>query len=320
MSARRGLRRRLPRPSEPQTRFLQACLLAPAQRARALAGWVALVDDPVRALADPASGDRHLAVLLQRGLGGERIEAPEPLDTALRAASAHEQLRAEAFADAAADALGLLSEAGVEPGVVGEAGLAFAAYPDLALRHCHRVDLLVDGAAFARALRALEPLGCVEQGNRVAVAHPTGAALSLRTRLYDPSRRAPADLAARGREITVRGRSAWALAPADQLVETCAEASLGGADGLRWLADSAVVVSGGEVDWERVVLHARLARASAATAETLAWLEAALGAAVPLQARRRLARAGREELARRLSAGALRRARRSARRLRPRRG
>jgi hypothetical protein len=256
-----------PGPNPTQTLFVRACVLGDRE---ALAGWTERVgDDSVRALGNEEVADRHLLALLYETC---RDDLPGETASHLRPVVAHEQLRAEGLAEAAADVVGMLRDAGIEPVLCG--GLAIGTfYREPWLRHSDCVDVLVSLAEAAPARWALREL---DSPHRV-LRHPSGARVELRTRLYrEWWRLEPDDLAVSGM-----------LAPADLLVVLCADPG----PGLRPYADAQRIAASGRVDWERVVAHALRSRHARAATHILGWVDAELGGGVPAEALRRLGRA-----------------------------
>jgi hypothetical protein len=255
-----------PGPNPTQTLFVRACVLGDRE---ALAGWTARVGaDPVRALANEEVADRHLLALLYDAF---RDDLPAETASHLRAVVAHEQLRAEGLAEAAADVLGMVREAGIEPVLCG--GLAIGTfYREPWLRHSDCVDLLVSPAEAAPARWALREL----DSPHGVLRHPSGARVELRTRLYREWWRLEPEVPAVG----------GMLAPADLLVALCADPG----PGLRPYVDAQRIATSGLVEWERVVAHAVRSRHARAATHILGWVDAELGG-VPAQSLRRLGRA-----------------------------
>ncbi|HEX4521459.1 MAG TPA: nucleotidyltransferase family protein [Gaiellaceae bacterium] len=274
---------------------MRACLVDGEAGSEALRDWLARVGDPVEGLRSPAGADRHLLPLLHhtRHAAGS---IPDAIRSILRAAVAHEELRAEAMGAAAAEALHRLSAAGVDPLVVGGAVLAWGDYPAPALRHCHNIDLLVTVGELAPARTALAGFEVVGDGSSLRVTHPSGTRIALHTELHRAGRRAPARLETR--ELELSGSRVRALGPSDLVVQLCSNAAAAIDPGLRWLADGAFVCAGGRIDWDRARKHATVARRTAPLSTLLGWLAQNTPIDLAGAPRAALARSRRSEIAR----------------------
>jgi len=292
---------RLHLPTASQTLLLRAALGTSPASDTAFNSWLRTVSDPLAGLVDPVSGDRRLLALLYDSLRSEESALPTTVRSRLRAATAHEELRADVLAQAGEEIVTELDMAGISPTLVGGGAVAYRAYTSPALRHCDSLDLLVAPGQLGAARAALASFSCNVDGGRLLVVHPSGSRVTVLDRLYlDPRRGCPADLGRRAFAVTIGRASVGTLSPADSLVEMCASASFTVAPGISWLADCALLIATDEVDWQQVTEHAACARAARVTNRALEWLAAHLDVTVPRPAQRALRRTGSREVTRRI--------------------
>jgi hypothetical protein len=184
------------------TLLLRACLLGGEATAVAWSGWRGVTPDPSAEIA----GRPELKVLLpllHDGLRAAGVDALE-LATYLRTARVRERHRAQAIAEVAGTVAAALAGADVAATLTGGLALATTAYADPGLRHCHDIDLVVDPADGARALRALasagfqcsDPVAGVTTAPRRAVA-PGGLPVIVHHGTVSAAITAPEELLAR---------------------------------------------------------------------------------------------------------------------------
>jgi Uncharacterised nucleotidyltransferase len=186
--------------------------------------------------------------------------------------------------DRAAPVVAAIQAAGAEPLVVNSFELVLAYYRDLGARSVTALNLLVRPERFDAALRALgDP---VRRGRDWAsFAGAEGDEYVVRCRLVDEfARDVPADLWDAAVTVELGSVTAAALSPTDELLAVC----LTGARArpwrsLVWIADAATIlrVSGGAIDWPRLVEHATRLRATLRLHDALAFLRAELDVPVP---------------------------------------
>lgn len=298
-------------PNATQLEFLRACLLEGEPGRLAFERWLEAVGNPIDALRDPSCADRNLFALLQEARARDTAAAAAPFPSVLRAAQAHEELRANAIGEAAGEVLERLSSAGIEPLVTGGIALAWGTYERPSLRHCGNVDLLVTPELLEPGRAALGDTEPLAGPGPVRLVHPSGTRIALHTQLFGEGRRRTSE--APGRHavgLTVAGRPARAVSGADLLVQLCTAAG-----GLRTVADAYTLCSRGKVDWARVRDRAVLARKAGPLYELLGLLEAELGLVIPEQASVALVRSRQREQARELLVRGPRRARNGLRRV-----
>lgn len=242
-------------------------------------------------LTEDRGGARRLAPLLAVALGRHGAPADPRAATTLRTARFREELRTRAFRDVLASALSLLHAGGLHPLVVRGAAAADTVYPDPALRHTHRIDLLLDGPDLGRAVNRLCAAGWTRTEDPRAgdlyaetLVHGSGVPLRLSARLLDPPYDDPPadELRSRSRIHAVAGVPARVTSPSDALVETCAQASARGPDGLLWACDAWFLLElTPRLDWPAFLASALGARAAVPIAATLEYVARDLGARVP---------------------------------------
>jgi hypothetical protein len=256
-------------------------LLGGAEARRSWEEWHARVRNPRDAFGARGSY-RRLGPLLGAacGSGGLSVEDPKFL-TALRAASAREELRHRALRRITAEVLQELGTSGVEAVVLGGLALAELDYPHAALRHTHDVDLLVrdvgTGADALRAggLRVRRP----RQDGSLVVWHESGVPVSLHSSAFGwPAGEEDGSWErVHTRSLPLGGGSAHALDEADTLVAACMHGIRCGPGSLVWAADAYFTIARG-LDWERISACTPLA---VPLLVTLSYLASALEAPVP---------------------------------------
>jgi Uncharacterised nucleotidyltransferase len=249
-------------PTDAQHHLLRAALLRDGRSvAQSLAAWTAGV-----ALDDVDLGSLRLLPLLytnlrRHGIGYESMPR-------LRGLYRKSWLRNRIVFEHGMRALRSLGQAGIDSILLKGAALAIAAYEDPAQRPMEDIDVLVRREEFARAARRLEDVGwrpVVEIGEAYfAFRHSVGfrngpGELDLHK---SPFRDAFPPEVERGfwaasTQTTLDGEAVRVLAPADQLLQVCAHASLCNASipPIRWAADAwSVLAAAGEgFDWDGLV-------------------------------------------------------------------
>ena len=202
-----------------------------------------------------------LLPLVYRSL--ERAGAADPLLPRLKGIYRSAWVKNNLLLERARTELAALSAAGIDPLLVGGIANALRFYGDLGLRPTLRLELVVDRAAEAEAVRA------------------THAATIVRTAI-GPGLPVPYDeLRAAAGTLDLRGQEARVLAPADELVNAAANSRP-----LRVL-DAALIARNG-VDVDRLTALAQRYRHTIALRETLGTLARLPGAEQSASARRRL--------------------------------
>lgn len=290
-------------PTAEQSIFLRACVLPGPAGRDAWREWLSIVGDPIAAFRD-ASEYRPLAALLYASLRDHEAElgVPREFVTVLRTAVVREEARTRQYAELVASMLAAVEGASVEPLVLPGASLAATVYPNRTLRHCHDLDLLVRPEELRRAVDALRSLGCTQRSHAELV-HPSRLPVLLHTTLLPtPLAQSLADrVRSRAISVTVAGRGACTLAPADALLHVCAHGfSARARRSIQWAVDAHFLVERHpDLDWAVSLETTRAASLTVPFAVTLRFLHDELAAAVPRPVLDGLEAAKRDSAARR---------------------
>jgi Uncharacterised nucleotidyltransferase len=209
--------------------------------------------------------------------------------------------------------LGMLRHAGCDPLLLHGTAMMAAYYPETGLRRIPFLDVAVRPGTEEAALKALLRSGWSRHPDGdgsfpVPLLDVDGRMLSLNAGLPEALQVPGVDgggqeeLWARARTIEVVGVSAQVLEPTDQLLCVCAVGpDLFLTPQAQWLADAAVLVAGGEIDWAALTRRAQERRVTARVRAAMDYLADELGLPVPDAARLpRAAVPRRERLAYRL--------------------
>ena len=205
----------------------------------------------------------------------------EPLLPRLKGIYRHTWSKNQILLDDLRRTLELLSGAGAEPVVVGGAA-RLGYYPELGLRTLSELELLVREHDVEPALRAV---GWRGEGvpQRVLAGRSTldvaagPRPFALHWRLLPEFPGGSDRLETREREDGGR-----ALATTDELLHTClGEARTALRANVQWIADAAVIVRTGEVDWSRLVELAEELRAQLRLRDTLRYVAGVVDAELP---------------------------------------
>lgn len=284
---------RSPLPGTNDALFLRACLPSGEPGREAFERWRHRFEDPIAGLRHDASAWRGLLPLLQVAVRHNGVTSDPELMSVLRAARAHEELRAEAMKSACRDALAALADHGICVTVLGAIALTETVYREWGLRHSHDIDLLVDAASIDEATRILGGNRALP-GDDVRLALPSGVLITLHTCLYPDRYYAVADFHQRRRAIgaEVAQVAATVLDPVDTLLHLCGRSACGGSVSPLWAVDSWHLIDRNlGLDWALLLDRARQGGLVLAASTRLSWLAEALGANVPARVLTELARA-----------------------------
>jgi hypothetical protein len=247
-------------PTEAQTLLLQACLLPGADGRRAWAGWLGRVGDPKRALARETRGTKALLPFVYDALQRTGTPVDRGLLPYLRAAYFREQLRGRTCRRICVDVLSRLAQVDVPAVLLTEAALAAGVYGDWALRHCHQIDLLVDGDDVSRAAEALIATRCApsgsSRGSTVSLKHASDLPVLIHGSLSGELAGAGRHLACwnPGEDLAIDGVQAHVLAPADALLHLCGWISAGHDRLLQGTCDAwHLIARSPDLDWPGLV-------------------------------------------------------------------
>ncbi|HEV2713554.1 MAG TPA: nucleotidyltransferase family protein [Gaiellaceae bacterium] len=273
-------------PSEHQELLLKAALLEPED---AIPAWRA-----ARATLDLdrlEPGSYSLMPLVYRSL--QAAEVDDPLLPRLKGIHRHTWSKNQLVHEDAAVAREALGNAGVAALAVG--GLSrLTFYPKLGLRTMAEFELLCRPDDVDRALRALGsresvPSRVLRGRSTVRVESAGGRSFALHWRLLpefplpgadddeDAAFWAAAEQRAAGRDLQTR-----MLAPADELLHVCASGARTALwANVQWVADAAVILRSGDIDWDRFLRVAAERRAAPRLREALTYIGEVLAVAVP---------------------------------------
>lgn len=200
------------------------------------------------------------------------------------------------LAELTAAALATLSQADIPAVLAGAAALAHTVYPQPALRPLCQPEVIVPLAGADAALRVLRGLGWRAEPAAPHLDSPAyrawvagqrfvngqGQALWLGWHVVPSLPCADLDAAcwAAAADLTLDGRPARTLCPADHLLRACLAAPEAG---LIALADAAWLLRGGAVDWARLTKMAGRFRAGRPVLDVLEALSETVGLAAPPQ-------------------------------------
>jgi hypothetical protein len=302
---RRALRGRL-RPTE-QQRLLLRCGLGDDAAARE--AW-ARVSGPMD-LDSLDEGSHGVLPLVYRAL--VRTESVDGRLPRLKGIYRKAWFANQLLLDTLRQPLGMLHHAGADPLLLHGTALMAAYYPETGLRRIPFLDVAVRPGTEEAALAALLRSGWSRHPDGdgsfpVPLLDADGRLLSLHAGLPEALLVPGLDgggqeaMWARARTIEVAGGPARVLDPTDQLLCVCAVGpDLSLTPQAQWLADAAVLVAGGEIDWPALAGRARDRRVTARVRAAVAYLADELRLPVPGEARLpRAAVPGRERLAYRL--------------------
>jgi hypothetical protein len=260
-------------PSAKQTWLLRACLHKGEAGRRAWQNWQESVGFPSKALSDDRQGFKRLLSLLYWTLQDNDTVINRDLLSHLRTVYVYEELRSRAYRRIVRDVLGTLTAENVPCILLNEAALAGTVYPDWALRHCGRLDLLVEREDLSRATIALVTAGFPPAGTdakpgslAIRLEHDSGLPIVVQSVLFRiPYYAAPlADMWARSHFVEIEGIPSRILAPPDMLLHVCGHASCSPSrDTLNWVCDAWYMIQqSANLDWALFVegaLHSNLA-------------------------------------------------------------
>ena len=250
-------------PHPVQASFLRACLLDGPDTREAWLDWMRAVGDPLAAIRRDELGLKPwLPLLLESARRRGALAGQEGLSV-LRVAHFREELRTKTFRRLCGCVLGTLRDAGVPFVLVGGVALADTVYAAPTLRHCHDIDVLVEGSDIAKASAALAQVGfrpapgvSRARTGEPCFRHDSGLCVELHTDL--PGSRffslSMPDVWECCRVARVCDTRVNVLSPADSLVHVLGKVSAGPCRRKPcWILDVWHMMSGTpSVDWDRL--------------------------------------------------------------------
>jgi hypothetical protein len=278
-------------PTAEQELLLRACLLRDQTGLKNYREWASRVD--VEALD---YGSFRMLPLLYRNLQrlGLETSALDKFKGAYRQTHYQNKL---AFHRVGA-LLDLLARAGIATLVLKGAALIPLYYGEAGVRPMADFDLVVRPEQALATIRLLErsgwerdpglPLtpGFISTQYSWHFSLPAAAELDLHWYIFDQCCYPDADTESWESSVPVEieGFPTRALNPTDQLLHTCVHgAEWNPVPPLRWIADAMTILdrAAGQIDWQRLLRQAQQRRLVPAVRDTLAYLQARLGAPVP---------------------------------------
>jgi hypothetical protein len=243
-------------------------------------------------------GSTRLLPLVYRNLGAGAfdVEVGGRLKGLYRRSWSHNQL----IFKRAAEAIGLLAEAGIETLITKGASLAILSYGEVGVRPMDDVDVLVPIERTAEAIELLsgagwspdhdDPLAWAEVHHSLGFAGAERGNVDLHWfSLWQPA--SDVELWRASVPLELSGAATRAPCPADQLLLTCVHGTpWSPLPPFRWIADAVTVIrsAGERLDWDRLVAEAERRRVTVAAGAALAYLGEEFGAAIPSTALARL--------------------------------
>ena len=265
-------------PDETQRLLLQAALREGEGAAEAYRAW------HQRVVFDEMDGESYrLLPLVARNLKRLRVDDGGRLAGIYRRNFAANVLKLRASAAVVAT----LERAGIATMVLKGGALSVLHYADAGARVMGDVDLLVEPARIRAAYAALagEGFAPVRASDRFDAAHLArihscglrdrgGREIDLHWYASSEARRPGDDdrLWQAAVPLSLDGVATRAPCATDHLYLVCAHAFASGTSHLRWIADAAVLLRGGDIDPLRLVALARARRWVAPLAAALRWL------------------------------------------------
>jgi hypothetical protein len=287
-------------PTEEQTQLLRVCLHSGEPARQAWRAWQEHVGDIASAARE--NGEiKGLLPLIYHSLRRNEIETDKDVLSTLRTAYAHEQLRHTAYREIFQNVLSAFAREGIAAIVLKGAALADAVYDEPALRHCHDIDLLLEGPDLSRVARLLPALGFAPLNHDLGptwqdaqAEHSSGLPLALHRSLFrvSPYNEAFGDVWRRSEAQTIADVSARVLSPADSLLHVCGHAfSSWGRRSLRWVCDGWLIIRRyPQLDWECLLDRAEQGHLVIPLSVTLGYLAEELHTPIPRMILERLAR------------------------------
>lgn len=288
-------------PTARQERLLQAALWQGTDAVRAWEEWQAGVDVMRLDL-----GSTRLLPLLHQNL--RRLGVDDPRMARFKGVARQAWYKNQMLAGRAQPLLGKLRAAGVRTMLLKGAALLSGYYPDYGLRPMSDFDILVSVPQALEAVQVLLADGWTLGPGEIKL--PTATTLSLmhsqEYRSEDGQRVDlhwhvfPQCLDSDAEEEFWRGARPTRFQdvetslpdPADLLMHVCVhgtQAQLGMAT-MRWVADALTILNKAEIDWDRLLRHARERRLHLPLRDTLAYLARRMNAPIPPEVLERLAR------------------------------
>jgi len=274
-------------PTEEQTLLLRAGLLSGDEALGAWHGVEPRLDVPRLDQASQRLLPLVYANLLRHGAPARRLAE---LVAVYRAT----WLWNQRLFQSATELVAALEDSGIRSIVLKGLAVVMTSYRDIGTRPMADLDILVPAALAVPASEVLRRSGW---GPRhaltpafMSINHAApfdgdhGEECDLHWRVFGEPGDASAhdDWWASSTTVEFQGTRFGVLCPTDQLLHVCIHgAKWARTPGIRWVADALLIVRAGGIDWPRLVAQARAHRYTLRMRETLCYISAAMGAAIP---------------------------------------
>ncbi|WP_457936108.1 nucleotidyltransferase family protein [Mesorhizobium sp. 10J20-29] len=223
----------------------------------------------------------------------------------LNAAKLWEEQRTRRILEIFSAVFDRLTEVGLHPTLVGGLANSASAYPEIALRHCHDIDILLPPDEVQRAARLLveagfeRPDATLKIAASVSLRHADGLPINLHTSLLGSTyfRLPDKRMTARAVTLYIAGRSIDILPPEGALLHRLALATTdSAAEPISALVDAALILGTAGFDvnqWQHFIDDALSARLGPQLFTMLDYLRREVGATVSESVLRELAQSSR---------------------------
>jgi hypothetical protein len=278
----------LPAPSD--TRLLRACIQKGEPAREACDTWLKSHADTKSEYARESV--KSLLPLLFSSVRSHSIPVSSAFLTVLRTAALREQLRTKTYYDICRRVLSTLARNAIPAILVQGAALGKTVYPDPALRHSHRIDIITERRHINALVGLLAPLGFSRSAKTwkrdrhdIEIIHETGLPLAVHHELFEiPFYNAAfSDLYSRAVPAVVCDIPIEILSPADALLHVCGHATYSGRhESLWWVIDSWFIVDRcRDLDWDLLLETAKRSHLALPLSVMLTYLAEELNAPIP---------------------------------------
>ena len=146
-------------PTDTETLFAQACLLAGPECPKAWAAWCKRVGDPGLHLKNARSGIKRLGPILAGNLKRNHVELERKFLSYLHTTYFREELRHNTYRKILGDVLRVLAENDGKFVLLRAPILSKTMYPRPGIRHCHDIDVYLEKAEAERVIALFNERG-----------------------------------------------------------------------------------------------------------------------------------------------------------------
>jgi hypothetical protein len=231
----------------------------------------------------------RLLPLVYRNLERNRVDDPDM--PRLRGVYRHTWATNQRLAHRVDRGLEALRRRRIPTMVLKGAAMAAVHYSDAGVRPMDDIDVLVPLARAAQAFDVLQadgwssqvrihPVRVMRSFHAMPLSDASGAKIDLHWRAL-PESVCDDDFWSAAVPVTVGRADTAAPGATEQLLHTCAHGLRVHSAPLRWIADAAVILSGAEIDWRRLIDEASERQITGKIAMSLATLGEVLGTPIP---------------------------------------